>query len=446
MIRDKTLEILCQCNNEVDEFKWSVREFLSRKVSTIIWGQNYQFNSENDNTLKTFNKFAKLNKLKEILPYVERKCSMYGRTIITINKTKTGDVLLNVVDTNLTGQIAKMLVQPQLAVIYEKFTVDQNSFIIKSTYDTEKVVRQVFGKDEKVLIMGEEARVLEQLQIEKVWYHNFGFVPVCEIQNIAYFQHWIEPIQFARLSDWYPGAFLEDTLYKTLEDLKRELKYCHSRIIVENADQNTINKYKNAMNESSDNFNFIFETGGGSDFSVQPGNGDFTKYTKTYNDLMDIYFKYCGLSQFSEGGGAQKTVAETATIKSSMIESVNQKIVLRQEQYTDLIKKVLAIYGCVNYDDEKDGFTFKIPGNISKDDASTVENIINKISANLMSPQEGIQELRNLSQKEAEEIFEKIYNENKKYGVNIDFISDGEDGNFDRATGTHKDPIKQGAI
>ena len=62
------------------------------------------------------------------------------------------------------------------------------------------------------------------------------------------------------------------------------------------------------------------------------GTGDFTHYTKSLNDLIDVYFKFCGLSKFSEGGGAQKTQSETASIRSNLVETTQSKIVLREKQ------------------------------------------------------------------------------------------------------------------
>lgn len=437
-------------SDERSEFAWNMRELLARKWSSLIWGQSYVFQSDNDKISTEFGKWERLNKFKEILMFVERYASKYGRCVITLNKTKSGDITLNIPNPFYFSGIGKVVVQPQLAVIWQNYVIDQRMFVIKTTYDTKKVVNDVFFKDqnENVRIYDKQAEILEQLQIEKEWYHNLGFVPVVEVQNIPLVQFYFNNWEFITLADWYPAYLWEGLAFDTYTNLRKELFFCHARVIVDNANQKTLNQIQELGYENKIKLNdYIIETESGSDFKVQQGNGDFTKYTSTLDHIYDFYFKCSGMSRFSEGGGAQKTVAETSSIRAQMIESVNQKINLRTEQITDLIRKVLAAKGLMDYWEGKDEFIFKINGNIIKDETSYIDNKLKLIDAGIITPVDLIQDLFGVSRQEAEE----KYDENQEYlkqrmeqmGLTKESESD-EDGEFNKETGEHKAPDKQG--
>lgn len=456
MVNEKYLNKLCNNKQDTyrDNFKWSMREFVARKMSSTIWGQGYMFQSEDENIEKKFKKFEKMNRLPMLSGFIERYLSMYGRCIITINKTKTDDIMINIPNPFYFNGVGKVFVQPQLAVVWQRYEIDTNLYIVKTTYDTKKVVNELYTKnqaEETVRVFDKEASILEMLQIEKEWVHNLGFVPVVEMTNISFYQFIWNNLEFATITDWYPGVTFEDMIYSAIKNLVKELHYCHSRVLVDNANQQIIDslKTKALLNDEIDISDWAIETENGAQMKVIPGNGDFTKYTQTIDHLMDFYFKFCGGSRFSEGGGAQKTVAETSSVRSAMIESVNSKILLRNDQFTDLIKKVLAAMGLLDYWEDEDKFSFRINGNILKDDTSFIDNIIKKIEMGAMSVIDAIQEIFNLSRREATKKFEEIKEFNEENDIMVNFFNNGlEEGEsesgFNKETGQHKDPAKEG--
>ena len=454
MVNEEKLKTLCSCENKAeDSFKWSIREMFARKMSSTIWGQGYIFQSNNKNIEKKFKKFEKMNRLLNLLSYAERYLSLYGRAIITINKTKTGDIMLNMPNPFFFNGVGKVFVQPQLAVVWQRYKIDTYLYVVKTTYDCEKVVNELYTQDaegKNTRVFDKEAEILKSLEIEPTWYHHLGFVPVVELTNISFYQFNFNNLEFASLADWYPSAFLEPILYTTFKNLQKELKFCHSRLLIENADQRTMETLRQKMAIDIEDNDFIVETEVGANYKPQPGNGDFTKYTQTLDHLMDFYFKFAGGSRFSEGGGAQKTVAETSTVRSAMIESVNNKLVLRNEQISDLLKKVLCALDCISdYWDSEEYFTFKVNGNILRDNTTFIDNIIKQIENGLMSVEEGIQEIRQISKEQASEIFENIKTFNEENNImNSMMMSEetfnNEESNFNQTTGEHKDPAKQG--
>lgn len=432
MNENKLIETLYLDENERKEnlFRWSLRELVARKTSGVIWGEGYVFQSDKQEIEKRFKKFSRMNKLPMLLGFVERQCSKYGRCIITINKTETGEFMLNIPNPFYFNGVGKVFVQEQLAVIWQRFTIDNNFFIVKSTYDTKKCENIVYGYgDNKIRVLANEAEILKALRIEKIWYHNLGFVPVVEIINLPLFQFEWNQIEFVKITDWFPAFEFEGLIYDTIRNLKKELFYCHTRIGIDNANQDFINRIKSALavGNDIDIGDWIIESETGAEVKILPGNGDFSKYTKTIDDLLDFYIKFCGQSRFSEGGGAQKSIAETFTNRSSLVETIQSKIKLREEQYTELFRKILCAYGFGEYWDDDNFFTFKINGNISRDESVYIDNLEKQISIGMMTTIEAIQEKFGLTQTEAEKKFKEVQAFNEEYGISLQ-SEDSENG------------------
>lgn len=441
------------CSRDEQKFIWGLREMLARKMSSNIWGNKYIFQSQDKNIEAKFKKFEKMNNLTNMFGYVERQLSLNGRSIITINKTKTGDVMLNVPNPFYFQGLGKVFVQPQLAIIYQRYQIDNRSYIVKTIYDCFKVVNEVYslsGDDNKLIrVFDKEAEILDSLQIERNWVHNLGFVPVVELTNLPFYQYEFNNYEFISCADWFPAQIWEPLIYDTFTNFRKELWYCHSRILLEEASQEVINQMKSISNGRIKTDDLIIETSaaGGANFKAVPGNGDFTKYTSAIDNLLDFYFKFAGASRFSEGGGAQKTVAETSSIRSSIIENITNKILLRELQIKDLLKKVLCALGAIDdYWDDRDYFDFSINGNINKDESTFIDNIIKQIDNGLISVEEAIQEIRNVSRQEAKEKFKEIKNFNEQNGiVNAIGLNDMEsESGFNRNTGEHQQADKRG--
>lgn len=438
----------------------SLRESLARQMSKNIWGGGFQFSSGNDSIENKFKKINHLNKLDNLFSYIEKYCSMYGRAVITINKTDSGDFMLSMNSPIWYNGVGKVFIQPQLAIIYQRFTVGNNMYVVKSTYTNKYVKNELYTNyDGKVIrVFDKETEIFKELRIKKFWEHNLGFPPIIEFTNLPFYQfNWLTE-EFVRLSDWYPAVQFEKLIWTTAENLRKELAFNHSRIVID-GNQTILNRLRGdndfgSLSIEERNEFIISAENGGADVKFQPGNGDFTKYTSTMEHLMDFYFKLSGSSRFSEGGGAQKTVAETSTIRSSMIETINQKMVLRQKQCVDLISKMLCCYGAITKEDYWNGttdFEFKINGNILEDETSHIDNQLKLIQNGIISPIDFIQDLFKLNRVDAEKKFEEV----KKFNEENDIMnvltshleeegSDDGESNFNQATGEHKDLAKQG--
>lgn len=447
---DKNLAL---ANSELNQYRWGMREALARKNSSNIWGNSFLFQSQKDKITKKFNRLNKLNNLQNLFSFIEKEVSKYGRSLITINKTETGDVLFNVIPPIFFSGVGKAFWTPQLAEVYQKFTIDNKNIIVKSIYTTKEVRNEFYtlGERNELLVMDATSEIEDYLRIPKYWKHNLGFVPVVEITNISFYNFNFNQYSYVMCSDWYPAAQYEELAYQAFVDLEKELFLNHSRVIGTEATQQLIQQMKNsAYSGRFDIGDFILETDPGAEIKIMNGNGKFTEYTNVIDSIFDIYFKMSGNSRFSEGGGAQKTVAETSSIRSQMIETTTQKIKLRETQIKDLIFKALAIYEVVDYFNSEDRvFEFKINGNILKDDSQYIDNQIKKMEVGVITPIDMIMEQYNVNEMEAKKIYEK----NKKFNEeNMEFLSksflDNEEGDKQEKSkneiGEHKDLAKKG--
>lgn len=409
----------------------NMRQNLAKRIASNIWGGGFKFNT-NDATLdKAFLKLDRNNRLNQLFSYAEYLKSIYGRAIYTINKTKTGLIMINITDPYFLSQVGKCFVTETLAVIYQRIVTDYQHYFLKTTYDTEKVINEWYTDQEfKTLVFDTEVAIPKKLQVEKVWHHNLGFVPVVESYNKPYRNIFFNLYNFQELADWYNSAFLEPVFVDTLLNFQKEINFTHSRIVFENASQQLIE----TLNSQSLNPNFkfgdyIIASEVGSKTQPVPGTTDFTKYTQALNEIMDLYYKFACASKFSEGGGAQKTTAEANQTRSATIENVKQKITNNEYDCSILIAKCLAAMGAINYEEDWN-FKFEIVGNIDSQDTVYLDNIIKQVNMGTMSAVEAVANLRHISIQEATKIFEKIQEFNKANDIitNMSSVEDAING------------------
>lgn len=403
-------------------------------------GNDYIFESEDKDLVNTFNQFALKNRLVPLFKFIERELSLHGRVIVCLNKQKNGDLRINVANPFFYAAIGKVFVTEELAVLWQRVVLDNGTFFVKSTYDKEKCVNEIFDAKAQMVVY-DAVKEIKALGIEKVWYHNLGFVPVVEITNYPLFQFqniMFAPETYYQISDWYNSEFLEDSFYLLWKNMNKEIAFCHSRIAIESANQALIEEINRQSQDFSDGEpksilnDYIIETEVGGKAQAIPGVGDFTKYTATMNDVMDFYFKFANSSKFSEGSGAQKTSMEVSNSNNTQLETFQAKIKHREYEYTMLIAKILAALGKCEFEPKEEyNFTFKIVGNIQQNDNAFVDRILKEVQAGTMSIVEAIAKLRGISIAQAEKAFERIKTFNEENNVMVStMMSEAEQMGF----------------
>lgn len=399
------------------DFKFNLRRKLARDMSYNIWGQHINFFSNNKELEKLFSQFKIDNDLINVLSWNEYLLSLTGRSIVTINKTKGGGYRLTVPSIYFFQGMSKSFVTPQAAVIYQRVVLDDKLVVIKSTYTTTYCQNELWGMDnKKVYTFGTESKIWKDLQMLPYWEHNLGFVPVIEFMNTSRpFAFWLNT-NWDELSDWSYGVGYENTIWEAIKNLQKELKMCHSRILVNDTQQAVVDTLKKGFEDEYDEDilgDLVINTGIGNTATAVPGVGDFAKYTKVILDMLDIYFKFCGSARFSEGGGAQKTVGEIGAQYKNKHELLEYKTTLRQEKLIELCYKFFRLMGIG--EDEARNFTLHIKPNIAKDDYSYIETQSALLQNNIISPIDWIKDYYGCDDKQAQIIFEK----NKKMNEEI---------------------------
>ena len=436
----------------------NLRNALATKTSYNVWGDGFTFQSDDEKVMKAFKKIDKQNELISLFGYMERYLSNYGRCILTMNKNKKGDLYLNIPSPFYFQGVGKVFHTPTLAVVWQKVVIDTQNLILKTTYtlnETRNDLLYPWDKDQGIRVFDQQER-LGDLGLDPVWKHNLGFLTLIEITNKPIRQFNWNNEEFTELADWYPAQQWEQVIVDAHINLRKEMYFCHSRILIENAPQELIDKLDKSKQNETQEFNgdidfgdYILQTEVGGDFKPVPGPGDFTKYTTLINELMDLYMKFANSSRFSEGGGAQKTVAETSTVRSSLIETTTSKITFRTPKIVELIKKCLAWYGAIDYESDEELFTFKINGNIVKDESVFIDNLIKKLEIGAISMIDVIQELFGIDKATAEEKFTSIkdFNEENDITTNLTgFANEEGDQAAITSTGDHPNQKdKQGA-
>lgn len=409
-------------NKERNQIALNMRNTLAQRNANNIWGNGFNFESKNEELVKGFKKLNRNNRLNQLFYYMQIYKSLYGRAIITMNKNKNGDIMLNLTDPWFFTQIGKVFVTEVLAVVWQRLIVDSKSYYLKSTYTTEYVENDWYFENEEkkmVLVFDQEQVIPKQFQVEKRWNHNLGFLPLIESYNYPYRSNFYQGYDYISLSDWYNSAFLEEVFIDTLKNLQKEIAFCHSRMVMENMQQAEIEKYfnQNRINPNVAINDYIISSDIGGKVYAIAGNGDFTKYTNTMNELMDFYFKFSNTSKFSEGGGAQKSSNEVTQSRSNTVETIKQKITANEEDIELLIFKCLCAMEICDWENEDLEFQIKINGNIQRDDTVYLDNIIKQVQLGTMSIVEAIGNLRNVDNKTAESIFEEIQNFNEENNI-----------------------------
>ncbi|MGL5855086.1 MAG: hypothetical protein ACRCYA_07575 [Cetobacterium sp.] len=88
----------------------------------------------------------------EMFHFLERDLSKRGTAIISIVKTE-GDpencIRLNIANTNFFSNVVRVYYEPNFAVLYSIFVLDQKQYIAKGVFDNEKVQYFFYTSEDK---------------------------------------------------------------------------------------------------------------------------------------------------------------------------------------------------------------------------------------------------------------------------------------------------------
>lgn len=402
---------------------------ISDHATELLWGQGYVAKYEaNGLADKRLQELMKYNRTEELFPYMEKLLSLHGNMYTTIDMVD-GKPTLTLADPLLNSQLISQIpttdgtiygmgrafVTDIVAVIWKKITYGTISFPVKEIWDTEKVTRVFFGENNKSVKMSHVNKQLpKEMQVEEVWYHDMGFVPVKWFKNVPTFGG-------PSYADGYKGAAPQSLINKTLCELWHETETNRTRIIG-NMDESSYNQLMKDGNLAEVNKNdFLINvtmknSTGVADNVLVPILADpkFEAYWLSINSAKDEFYKLAGYSPLGDGN-TEKTATENLLMKTGDYQITKKKRNQRIMEITSLITMMLEVdnihgFGEI-YGDIENEITFQIMENKVMDSLQEITNIQLMVQNDFMSKVEAISQFRGVSMEDAQEIFDSILEE-----------------------------------
>lgn len=446
----RDLEILqadCELAKDKAIFIDNMRNYLARRNATIIWGNGSMLETQDEKIQEFWNRFARKNRMNELFFWIEEMVSKFGRAMVILLPNKLKEYQIMVGDPFYMSFTAKSFYNEELAVVWVRPYQDMSTIFMKVIYTKTTYEIEYYDEHNELISWDQVVELKPDASIKSgKFHHNLGFVPVVEIQN--YPNRWTNYTfpNVTQLADWYNAISYETLAYQAYKDFKKELRVNHSRVFLEGISQQAAQKIAQSALDLDD-YNsrndvlgdYVINVNNGSKVSVVPGVGDFSIYSNTLNQILDLYCKFANSSRFSEGGESQKSTQELKTTRSAQVESIVSKISLREQRYTELLAKLFATYNLMDYDDSEVPFVFKINGNLQKEETVFLDNINKQVNLGTMSMVEAISKLRNIPLSQAKQVYDdiKAFNEENDIVTSMEgaMMENEEGGPYDNVGG-----------
>ncbi len=414
---------------------------LGRHAAKLLVGNGWQLTSDDEKVEKFINQTFDNNNINTILFSLVYIMSIYGRAIMTVNKTGN-KYRLEIAKPQFFSAVAKAHITPKLAIVYKQTIIGSGTFLIREEWDSEKVVRSISNKEgQEVQLAGLNAKLDKDEQIPNVEYHNLGFVPIIEFIN--------QPLKQVAM-EGFIGPFAnyeelsDDHAVKTLPQL---INHLYRQIFIESTISGTkiIGDFNpqevKKLSDKDNRFNFITsnvlfnvkQIGGNAQTplfdKIEPTRGYITELTDTIKKLKAQYYDGAGYS--TQDDTVLDTATQTLYAKSKDVETTKLKRDYLIEKLNKLIDIILLQENQVEIETEKDrNFSFSINENLNVSEVETTALVVQQLQAGLITRSEGIAKLRGINEKDADDIVNKINKERDLEAERMnELIGDGGEGN-----------------
>ena len=106
-------------------------------------GRGIEFKHNNPKIHEYWHRIEQINNFTEFMFIVSRMISENGGAIVSISRNINGDPLVNVANPYYASGVETSYCSTDMAVIIESTYIDNSLHLIRSVYDTEKIVRTV---------------------------------------------------------------------------------------------------------------------------------------------------------------------------------------------------------------------------------------------------------------------------------------------------------------
>ena len=425
---------------KIDEINLSL--LLARHATKLLWGQGFKVWSENKKIDKFLKNFVKYTRFQFLMEANEKLLSgegivsgiSYGRTVITIDKTETGEIKLAIADPRYVNKVGMVFIQEELAVLWKKIQLDDKMYWLRQVYDTEKVVSALYdnpNNDDKppspgemdqytssLSVMGYNEKVRPENRIREVWYHNMGICPVVQFHNLP----------DMTFNEYYMGynpdnAAQGNALQKTLNNLIKQ----YNKAIIINKPKiigyfppERMKEIRETLKNPDENFaysdSFINSTAlngnGEADIQVIQPNLQLKEYMEQIRKVVQTYFEFSGYSFNADTEKSDLTA--TGSIMGSQLdqETTMAKRAWRQSEIIYLLRKVLIAAGLISKDDKEQQFGFEINLNLILNSLTQAQTSQMLLQNGISSRRWEISKIHNISLEEAQDLMKEIDSDN----------------------------------
>ena len=148
-------------------YKINLLSTVADKSVEMVWGKGYSFKSDIKEIKDFFNnidKNVKGNNFQYLTSISHKNKAQFGRNIITINRTKTGEIKLWYADLFGANSISKVFFNETAATIYQTVNIDNKKIVLISIFDNKKVKKILADKSNKnIIYVIARAKILKEL-------------------------------------------------------------------------------------------------------------------------------------------------------------------------------------------------------------------------------------------------------------------------------------------
>lgn len=436
------------------------KRFMSKLGADLLFGQGIVVNSDNPEVKTFLQKTLKTNKFDDLMLNIAEETNYWGRTVLTIDKTKTGDFLFSFATPELLQNVAKIEITPFQAILLKRKVVGLTVFFQREVWTTVDVRRSITVKDQFNRVVAwndtsEDTKKLlpEEFDVPEYEKHNLGFVPFVEITNKPARNLILANSQsgYATLADDYTVREMPLHINNGLRQMFKEEILGKTRM-AGNLPLAEIRKLGGVDNMiTADAFFEVDATGNGNNpMAVLQGGYDGMKWIEPQKQKINLYARGCGYSEIFPSESAS-TEAETLYSKDANQRTTKAKRRRYTELLNELFTKLLVYKGLMNSLDDEVPFSLEIKENVVYNQLQLVSFLKEAIDARLITHTEAIMTQRDLDNVEDAEAIKKTIDaeadereakEAEMYGLNNQ-NTDTTDGTGKAGLGQDPDTDKE---
>lgn len=382
------------------------KKYAKKQVRTAL-GNGIAISSKDDELQKAANIWSKKNNVHKLAQSILFWSKMFGRVIISPTILEDGEMIFQLSYPLHENRISQIVEQGVQAVVYKRPVQDDQNWLIKEVWDTEKVQRFWLNLNQDVQTSGQTQKMQPPYKLKAYEYHRLGYLPVFEYTNFD-----IDTFEYGPRTQATDAqlAFNADVLY--LEDLYNlilQVSFVESlstqTYLSFNLDPATIQQIRNNSGAlKSLLLTRIAATSKKVDVErttkpMEMIQGQFQagSYVEMAIALEKMFAEGVG-SSFQADGQAQATATEIVYTNSDDEKTANEDAMKLAEFFANMLN---VIHKQDPYDEKDQGFTIKVIGNKVLSDMDQLDLETKKYNAGIITKEQLIQSVLKLDEEDA---------------------------------------------